>query len=105
LRARRKPNYDAVCFHAQQGSEKYLKAWLQEFTIIIIPRTHNLVELFNLCLENDQSFVLAAEDLGELDTYAVAIRYPGNKANQTGAARALIIALSLQKNIRNQLGH
>jgi HEPN domain-containing protein len=24
------PNYDAVCFHAQQCAEKYLKARLQE---------------------------------------------------------------------------
>ena len=29
-RARNRPNYDAVCFHAQQTAEKYLKAWLQE---------------------------------------------------------------------------
>jgi HEPN domain-containing protein len=27
-RARNRPNYDAVCFHAQQTAEKYLKAWL-----------------------------------------------------------------------------
>ncbi len=26
LRARRHPNYDAACFHAQQTAEKYLKA-------------------------------------------------------------------------------
>ncbi len=30
LCARRLPNYDAVCFHAQQCDEKYLKARLQE---------------------------------------------------------------------------
>jgi len=28
-RARKSPNYDAVCFHAQQAAEKYLKAYLQ----------------------------------------------------------------------------
>ena len=27
-RARKNPNYDAVCFHAQQCAEKYLKARL-----------------------------------------------------------------------------
>lgn len=27
-RVRRNPNYDAVCFHAQQMAEKYLKAFL-----------------------------------------------------------------------------
>ena len=30
MRARRLPNYDAACFHAQQCVEKYLKARLQE---------------------------------------------------------------------------
>jgi HEPN domain-containing protein len=29
-RVRKNPNYDAVCFHAQQCAEKYLKARLQE---------------------------------------------------------------------------
>ena len=29
LRARKNPNYDAVCFHCQQCAEKYLKAYLQ----------------------------------------------------------------------------
>jgi len=30
MRARKAPNYDAACFHAQQLAEKYLKAFLQE---------------------------------------------------------------------------
>jgi len=29
-RACKRPVYDAVCFHAQQCAEKYLKAFLQE---------------------------------------------------------------------------
>ena len=41
---------DAACFHAQQGIEKVIKAFLayhdQE-----IPRTHDLELLQNLCLE------------------------------------------------------
>jgi HEPN domain-containing protein len=28
LRARKAPNFDAACFHAQQSAEKYLKALL-----------------------------------------------------------------------------
>lgn len=43
-RARRNPNYDAACFHAQQVAEKYLKAWLQEQSVVF-PRTHNLIAL------------------------------------------------------------
>jgi len=28
MRARKDPNYDGICFHAQQCAEKYLKARL-----------------------------------------------------------------------------
>ena len=45
LRARQRPNYDAACFHAQQVTEKYLKAFLQEHGQAF-PKTHNLVEFF-----------------------------------------------------------
>ena len=39
--------YDAVCFHAQQCAEKYLKAWLEEHNIAF-PRIHDLIALLNL---------------------------------------------------------
>jgi hypothetical protein len=32
-RARKNPNYDGVCFHAQQCAEKYLKAVASEFAV------------------------------------------------------------------------
>jgi len=35
-RARRHPNYDAACFHAQQAAEKYLKALLQEHGRLVL---------------------------------------------------------------------
>src|SRR5437764_645033 len=41
LRARKLPNYDAACFHAQQCIEKYLKARLQE-EAIAFARLHEL---------------------------------------------------------------
>jgi HEPN domain-containing protein len=34
-RARKRPNYDAACFHTQQCAEKYLKARRNEAGIII----------------------------------------------------------------------
>ena len=49
IRARQAPNYDAVCFHAQQCVEKYLKARLQEAELPF-GRTHDLVALLNLLL-------------------------------------------------------
>jgi HEPN domain-containing protein len=41
------PNFDAVCFHAQQCAEKYLKAVLQEHSLAF-PKTHDLEALINL---------------------------------------------------------
>ncbi|MBO9370959.1 MAG: HEPN domain-containing protein [Chloroflexi bacterium] len=50
LRARKMPNYDAVCFHCQQCAEKYLKAYLQERGQRF-PRIHDLIECWNsVCL-------------------------------------------------------
>jgi HEPN domain-containing protein len=67
LRARLRPNYDAVCFHAQQTAEKYLKAWLQESSQDI-PRTHHLIDLVSLCIESDKSFAILESDLKGLDS-------------------------------------
>jgi len=49
MRARKAPNYDAACFHAQQCAEKYMKARLQEANISF-PRTHDLEVLLDLLL-------------------------------------------------------
>ena len=43
-RARKSPNYDGVCFHAQQCAEKYLKALSVEADLPFL-RTHDLVIL------------------------------------------------------------
>jgi HEPN domain-containing protein len=43
-RARKRPSYDAACFHAQQCVEKYLKARLNEAGIVF-RKTHDLVDL------------------------------------------------------------
>jgi len=48
-RARKNPNHDGICFHAQQCAEKYLKARLCEAGIAS-PRTHDLVALLEQVL-------------------------------------------------------
>ena len=70
LRARRRPNYDAACFHAQQTAEKYLKAFLQEHRVAF-PKTHSLIELLELCLRLDAGFELQRDLLVRLDRYVV----------------------------------
>lgn len=52
FRARKEPNFDAACFHAQQCAEKYLKARLHE-SGIPFERTHNLVHLLDLVLPEE----------------------------------------------------
>ena len=84
LRARKSPNYDAVCFHAQQCAEKYLKAVLQE-SDKSIPKIHNLIELMLLCEKIDGTFEMLRADLVTLERFSVGVRYPGETAEKQDA--------------------
>lgn len=70
------PVTNAVCFHAQQCVEKYLKAYLtlhnQPFR-----KTHDIAELIELCKKVDGNFD-SLYDLSahKLTRYAVEVRYP-----------------------------
>jgi HEPN domain-containing protein len=68
LRAQEYPNYDAVCFHAQQTAEKYLKAFLQE-NDVAFPKTHSLIELLELCLPLDDKLETLRLELIRLERY------------------------------------
>jgi len=45
------PVWDAICFHAEQCAEKYLKAWLVEQGADF-PKTHDLELLAKLCMRS-----------------------------------------------------
>jgi HEPN domain-containing protein len=64
-----------LCFHAQQATEKSLKAVLV-VSGIDIPRTHNLVRLIDL-LPADVRRIPALDRVARLTPYATATRYPG----------------------------
>jgi HEPN domain-containing protein len=102
-RARVRPNFDAACFHAQQTAEKYLKAWLQEAGQSI-PRTHSLVELVSLCIENDADFSNRETMLRGLDGYAIRTRYPGENATKEEAHEAILISKEIRLFVRNKFG-
>ena len=102
IRARRRPNYDAVCFHAQQTVEKYLKAFLQENNVAF-PKTHSLIELLELCASLDDTFWLHRDSLVLLDRYAVRFRYPGESAIKAEAQQALRDASVLRTFMRAKL--
>ena len=103
LRARKAPNYDAVCFHAQQCAEKYLKAVLQEKGKRI-PKIHFLLELLGLLLKFDTSFEFLKADLEVLEDYSVRFRYPGDFAVKGNAQAAYAAARTTRKFIRQKLG-
>lgn len=96
MRARKQPNYDAVCFHAQQAAEKYLKALLQE-SGANVPRTHNLIDLLNLCLPFDSTLSLHRDLFVALDRYAVLYRYPGDSADREEARSAYKAIVELRR--------
>ena len=98
-RARRRPNYDAVCFHAQQSVEKYLKAILTERGRSF-PNIHDLVKLGERCFEFVPHLRLSEDALDLLSRYAVVFRYPGESATKKDA-QAVVRAM---QQLRELLG-
>ncbi|MHC4201852.1 MAG: HEPN domain-containing protein [Planctomycetota bacterium] len=76
LRARKNPNYNSACFHAQQCVEKYLKGRLQEEEVPF-PKTHFLPALLDLLLPVEPLWDAWRQELTDLSAYAVNFRYPG----------------------------
>jgi HEPN domain-containing protein len=95
LAAVEQPNYDAVCFHAQQCIEKLMKALLIHLGVIPT-RTHDLSFLDQLLTPVCPKWSWLSDDLRFLTRAAVAFRYPGESADREEAAQALDIASRLQ---------
>jgi len=81
------PNYDGICFHAQQCAEKYLKARLCEVDITF-SKIHDLVALLDQVLEVEPTWESFREDLAYLSDFAVTFRYPGESADAESAIDA-----------------
>lgn len=63
------------CFHSQQAVEKALKGFLKE-KIHTVSKTHSLIELLNICLQEHADFSSIQEDCAALNRYYVPTRYP-----------------------------
>ena len=101
MRARKSPNYDAACFHAQQCIEKYFKALLQENSIPF-GKTHHLISLLELIIAVEPSMEMFRPQLQSLNTYSVSIRYPGESADRMIAREALHITKTLRTQFRQK---
>lgn len=103
LQRRKRPLPDLVCFHCQQGAEKYLKAFLQE-SGIVFPKTHVLIDLVNLASSVDAKLASLVPSVQILEDYAVKFRYPGFDATKSQAQTALKWLRHIRRTIRRSLG-
>jgi HEPN domain-containing protein len=69
-RLRNHPMHNAVCFHAQQCVEKYLKALLEKQKVIP-PKTHSLPILLDQCTQIQPLLVAMRPDMVRLSIFAV----------------------------------
>ena len=97
------PNYDLVCFLAQQCAEKYLKAALQEESITP-PKTHDLEKLMDLLLPTQPFWKALLPALDQLSNYAVSFRYPGQDADNKEAQDALEYCRKVREVARRSFG-
>jgi HEPN domain-containing protein len=103
MRARKAPNYDAVCFHAQQCAEKYLKAFLIHRQIPFRP-IHDLEVLLGLITPISADFEFTRDLLLLLNDYAVDIRYPSEFATKDEARAAVKAMRTVRAFLRQKLG-
>ena len=103
LRARRRPNYDAACFHAQQAIEKHLKALLTERGKLF-PKIHDLVKLGEWCGAFVPHLIFYEEELDRLARYAVVFRYPGETATRAEAATAIAAMRRVRTFLKDHAG-
>ena len=87
-RAEHFPNFDAVCFHAQQCVEKYLKARMCEAEVRI-GRSHDLVAILEMAMDIEPSWRQFKEDMAYLSQFSVVFRYPGESADASLASDSI----------------
>jgi HEPN domain-containing protein len=97
------PVWDAVCFHAEQCAEKYLKAWLVEQGADF-PKIHDLEVLARLCSPSLAEVEPLMDGLRFLTSYAVEIRYPGLFAHREDAQKCWQAGLAVRDLVRARLG-
>ena len=94
------PALDAVCFHAQQCIEKYMKAILQE-NDVEFEKIHDL----DILLQKGRSFISEVgdyrDDVIKLSAYAVDVRYPGFEVSEAEAQECVASMEKIRRVMRN----
>ena len=92
------PNYDAVCFHAQQCVEKLMKVLLIQHGIVP-PKTHDLPQLDLLLQPVCADWSWPVEELRFVTRAAVDFRYPGETADAAEAREAFEISFRMREKL------
>jgi len=72
------PPFSVICYHAQQLTEKYIKAYIT-FKEIEFRKTHDIILLLDeYCIPLDDEFNNIRDDAFILSDYSVNTRYPGD---------------------------
>lgn len=103
LHVENRPNYDAVCFHAQQSALKYLKARLLKAEIPF-PSTSHLVVLLELCMNDEPELEEFRPHLRSLNHLAAQLEDPECLPNGETASEAFSLARSFRDRARAALG-
>lgn len=88
-----KDYWDLICYHCQQATEKFFKAYLIHHQIVF-PRTHDLELLLNLIAQKESLPPDFIQNALAINDYSVQVRYPGfpYEPGDTEAAEAIQIA-------------
>jgi len=97
------PNFDAVCFHAEQCAEKLMKALLIHMGVTP-PRSHDLAVLDSLLTPVCKDWSWPTDELRHLTRAAVDFRYPGESADWKEASEALEIATRMRTKLLQLFG-
>jgi HEPN domain-containing protein len=96
-------DWNQICFHAQQGAEKYLKALLIAGSSEP-PRTHNLSLLLELAGANHGGLQVLAPDCALLTPFAVTERYATRVPDDTTARAVIAAGYRVRDAVRRLLG-
>ena len=91
--------YEIICYHCAQATEKYLKAYLV-YHDIIPERSHDLINLYRICVNIDSIFRSINTKCGFLNRFANDIRYPHRYEVTDSDANFAIDAVEIIRNIQ-----
>lgn len=93
LLARETPLLAPAGFHAQQSTEKYLKAFLT-YHQVEFPKTHSIAELLDIVSRVVPALADELDDAVALTPYGVEVRYPGDLPELTTNEARQAVALA-----------